>query len=63
MSLNHWMSLKSEQSNKIRGECPRSLSAWTKGTLLNVQKLGKKGVSQKFKNLNEKECPFCSRRG
>ena len=22
---------------------------------------GPKGVSQKFKNLNEKECPFCSR--
>ena len=30
---------------------------WTKGTLLNVQKLGQKGVSPTSKNLDKKECP------
>ena len=35
--------------------CLDNLENWTKGTLLKVQELEQKGVSQKFKNLDKRQ--------
>ena len=40
----------------------KKIRTWTLGTLLFVQVRGQKGqtgVSQKYKNVDEKECPQC----